>query len=150
MRGLRQVLLFLFAIAVAGCKRKVPAPWSQLDLPTAGLKEIDPDTDEHGYYAEYARTDRDGLLAEMSERLRSAGYKPACTALEGTVLGFSRGEHNIALKVDAVPELWLSIFDEHGKNNLLHGVCFGRYQLGEPTVVKKGAPSPLTEQDAGR
>lgn len=153
MRIARQILsfMFVFTVAVAGCKRKVPPPWSQLNLPTSGLKEIDRDTDEHGYYAEYTGSDREGLLADVSQRLQRAGYKPACTAVEGTVLGFSRGGHNIALKVDAVPELWLSIFDEKsGKDHLLHGVCFGRYQLGERTVVKEGATSPPSPQDAGR
>ena len=108
----------------------MPNAWSDVGVPAAGLLRVLSETNEHGFYADYAGRDRAALLAEVSRGLVSAGYSQSCTALDGWVLGFSDGRRQLALKVDALPELSVSLFDADGKEPLLHGLCFGRYHGG--------------------
>jgi hypothetical protein len=139
------------AVAVPACKKtgaatagttsatSVPKRWVDLRLPTDGLKEVLARTDAHGYYAdyEYAGADPSGLWEKVATALKAAGYAPACTAFEGNVRGFAKSGDNLAAKIDAFPGvLSLSIFDEQGKEPLLHGVCFGKYQAGPPERIK--------------
>jgi hypothetical protein len=139
------------AIAAPACKKTgpaatatataadVPKRWADLRLPTDRLKKVLARTDAHGYYAdyEYAGADQGGLWEKVATALKAAGYAPACTAFGGNVRGFAKGDDKLAAKIDAFPGvLSLSIFDEQGKEPLLHGVCFGKYQLGPRETIK--------------
>jgi hypothetical protein len=101
-----------------------------LNLPTEGMVRVLPESDEHGLYVDYCGKDRQLLLEDVSRRFVSAGYLQACTAEDGYVLGFSKGTETVAVKVDQVGVLALSIFDEHGLDPILHGLCFGKYRAG--------------------
>jgi hypothetical protein len=123
----------------AAAAADVPKRWADLRLPADGLKEVLARTDAHGYYAdyEYAGPDPSGLWAKVATALKAAGYAPACTAFDGNVRGFAKGGDKLAAKIDAFPGvLSLSIFDEQGKEPLLHGVCFGKYTAGPPERIK--------------
>ena len=143
----------LAAVATPACKKAgpattgapaaaatgVPKRWADLRLPTDGLKEVLARTDAHGYYAdhEYAGADLGGLWEKVATALKAAGYAPACTAFGGNVRGFAKGDDKLAAKIDAFPGvLSVSIFDEQGKDPLLHGVCFGKYTAGPPERIK--------------
>ena len=108
----------------------VPQAWSDLGLPTAGLHRVLPETDEHGFYADYVGLDRETLLGQVSHGLANAGFSQSCTAVDGMVLGFSNGRRELALKIDLLPEPSLSLFDGNGIDPILHGLCFGRYSEG--------------------
>ena len=110
--------------------QKVPKMWSDLGVPSTGLQRVSPDSNEHGFYADYSGRDRSALLGEVSRGLTNAGYTQTCTALDGLVLGFSNGRRQLALKIDIVGVLSLSLFDAEGREPLLHGLCFGRYHEG--------------------
>jgi hypothetical protein len=107
----------------------IPAAWSGLGIPTARLVRVLPESNEHGFYADYSGS-RELLLARIVDGLATAGYSRSCTALDGDVIGFSNGRRQLALKIDLLPEPYLSLFDEQGKEPLLHGLCFGRYREG--------------------
>ena len=146
--------LAVAAVATPACKKAGPATtvttgvaaatdvrkrWVELRLPTDGLKEVLARTDAHGYYADYNYfgADPSSLWEKVAAALKAAGYAPACTAFGGNVRGFAKGDDKLAAKIDAFPGvLALSIFDEHGKEPLLHGVCFGKYQAGPPERIK--------------
>jgi hypothetical protein len=55
---------------------------------------------------------------------------------EGHVRGFSRGDDQLAAKIDTLGGLALTVFDAQSKEALLHGACFGRLQLGPPRRIK--------------
>ena len=123
--------------APAAAATDVPKRWADLRLPTDGLKEVLARTDAHGYYADYAGADADNLWAKVATALKAAGYADACTAFEGNVRGFAKGDDKLAAKIDSLGgPLSLSIFDEQGKEPLLHGVCFGKYTAGPPERIK--------------
>jgi hypothetical protein len=96
-----------------------------------------PESNQHGFYAEYAGRDREALLAEASRGLLKAGYSQSCSAEEGYVLGFSKGSRQLALKIDLLPGPFLSLFDEKGSEPLLHGLCFGKYRAGPPQELSQ-------------
>jgi hypothetical protein len=111
--------------------------WTSLHLPTDSLKAVLPATNEHGYYADYAGRDEAALWAKVSGAMHTARYIPGCNVLDGRVRGFIRGEDKLAAKIDTFGDvLSLSIFDEQGKDPMLHGVCFGKYKLGPAEKIK--------------
>lgn len=114
----------------------VPKRWSELRLPAEGLTKVLARTDAHGYYADYAGIDAAALWSKVTAALSAARYQPACSVLDGNVRGFARGAEKLAVKIDSLGGVALSIFDEQGSEPLLHGVCFGRHQLGPPRVIK--------------
>lgn len=118
----------------------VPKRWSELRLPADGLTKVLAGTDAHGYYADYAGSDRDGLWQKVTAALGAAGYAPACTAFDDTVRGFAKGGDKLAAKIDSLGGLSLSLFDAQGHEPLLHGVCFGRFTAGPPKAIN---PSDL-------
>jgi hypothetical protein len=122
-------LVLLAALSLSACSRKaeVPRRWSELGLPTEGLKSVSDQTNEHGFYADYSDDQGSHLMELVSDRLRAAGYTPACSAFGDTVKGFAKGTSRLAMKVDTLGGVTLSIFDKQGKEPLLHGVCFGEY-----------------------
>jgi hypothetical protein len=134
----------------------VPKAWSDVGVPRAGLLRVSPESNEHGFYADYAGGDRAALLAEVSRGLVNAGYSQSCTAVDGQVLGFFDGRRQLALKIDMLPELSLSLFDANGKEPLLHGLCFGRYRAGPSHTLSQDEKEALArdieagegEQDA--
>ena len=96
-----------------------------------------PATNEHGYYADHSGADAAALWAKVSTALRAAGYAPVCNVLDGRVRGFAKGDDKLTAKIDTFGDvLSLSIFDEQGKDPLLHGVCFGKYKLGPEKRIK--------------
>lgn len=125
---------------------EVPAEWSALGVPTAGLVRILPESDAHGIYADYADRDEAALLDEVSRGLVAAGYSRACTAVDGHVVGFSNGHRQLALKIDLLPEPYLSLFDAEGKEPLLHGLCFGRYQAGPSRTLTQEEKEAFIEE----
>jgi hypothetical protein len=127
----------------------VPEPWSQLGVPSERLVSVSPDSNEHGFYGDYSGRDRSALLADVSRGLERAGYKRKCAAADGLVWGFSNGARQLALKIDQLPELSLSLFDEQGKEPVLHGLCFGRYRAG-PRHRLTQAEKELLAQDPER
>jgi hypothetical protein len=124
----------------------VTTDWFDLGVPRAGLVRVLPESNEHGFYADYSGKDRDALLDEVSRALAKAGYSPSCTAVDGLVLGFSNGRRQLALKVDTLPDLTLSLFDEQGTEPLLHGLCFGRYRAGPRHRLSKEEKEALTRK----
>lgn len=109
---------------------ELPKRWRSLRLPTEGVVRVDPQSDAHGVYVDYRGKDRQLLLEDVSRRLVAAGYVQSCTAEDGYVVGFSKGPDQVAVKVDQVGVLALSIFDERGLDPILHGLCFGKYRAG--------------------
>ena len=105
----------------------IPAPWSALGLPAKGLLRVRPGTDAHGFYADYSGQDRAALMAEVARGLWRAGYAQACSALQGSVVGFAKGDHRLAVAIDALGYLSLSVFDAQGKEPALYEHCFGRF-----------------------
>jgi hypothetical protein len=138
MRALGAALVFVAAGAAApACTKRVPARWAELRLPTEGLQQVRPRTDDHGYYADYAGDDEAALWGKVSATLSAAGYAPACNMFDGHVRGFARGEDRLAAKIDTLGGvLAFAIFDEQGKESLLHGACFGKYQVGPARRIK--------------
>jgi hypothetical protein len=139
------------ALAAPGCKKTAPATaamaidvpagvpkrWAELRLPSDGLKEVLARTDAHGYYADYAGTDPGDLWEKVAAALKAAGYAASCNVLAGNVRGFAKGDDRLAVKIDAFAGvLALSIFDGQAKEQLLHGACFGKYQVGPPERIK--------------
>jgi hypothetical protein len=115
---------------------------------------VSPESDEHGFYADYAGHDSAALLAQVSRGLASAGYSQSCSAVDGMVLGFSNGRRQLALKVDTLGGLVLSLFDAEGKEPLLHGLCFGQYRAGQWHTLDKDEKDALARKleagDTGR
>jgi hypothetical protein len=108
----------------------LPSAWAEVGVPAAGLLRVLPGSDEHGFYGDYVGRDRDALLALVTSGLTASGFKRSCSAVQGMVLGFSRGQRRLAVKVDVLDVLVLSIFDERGRDPVLHGLCFGAYREG--------------------
>ena len=124
----------------------VPAEWLALGVPTAGLVRVLPESDEHGIYADYADREEAVLFDEVSRGLAAAGYSQVCTAVDGHVVGFSNGHRQLALKIDLLPEPYLSLFDAEGKEPLLHGLCFGRYRAGPSRTLTQEEKEAFIEQ----
>jgi hypothetical protein len=114
---------------------ELPARWAALHLPTDGLQKIESGTDEHTCTLDYAGNDSDALWDKVTAALKAAGYVPACNSTEIHVRGFRKGDDRLAMKIDSIGGLVVSIFDAHGKEPLLHGVCFGLLKLGPPQEV---------------
>jgi len=135
-------------MVVPGCAKKsadagassavaMPKRWSDLRLPTDGLQQLLPRTNDHQFYADYSGGDDAALWEKVSVALGKVGYAPACSLFEGRVRGFAKGGDKLAAKVDSVAgTLALAIFDDHGTEALLHGACFGKFKLGPPQQIK--------------
>jgi hypothetical protein len=114
-------------ISIGACKDKtIPEQWAVLGVPAKGLVEVQDKTDANGFYADYEGYDLKGLMNAVDGELRRRGYAPACTAFEGNVRGFTKDSSRLAMKVDQFAETTvLSLFDQHGSEPMLFGVCFG-------------------------
>ena len=134
------------SVAVESDSSSIPEAWSALGLPSAGLVRVLPESDDHGFYADYAGLDRELLLSEVSKGLAGAGYSQTCTAVEGLVVGFSNGDRELALKIDMLPDPFLSLFDADGREPLLHGLCFGRYREGPWRTLSQEEKEALAEE----
>jgi hypothetical protein len=133
---MRTFLLLALTLCICACSADVPTRWRSLPYPKEHLIAVEKATDDHGIYLEYKGTSRELLLRQIEANLKFAGYAKTGEAFSGTVFGFSKGEDKLAVKVDQFGEkLFLAIFDAQGKEPLLHGAVFGKYQLGE---VKSG------------
>jgi len=128
-----KTLLYLIAmLTFVGCSRDVPARWGSLPYPKEHLSIVESATNEHGIYIEYQGLTRTQLLQQVEAGLKGVGYVKVGEAFDGTVFGYSKGEDRLAVKVDQFGgKLFLAVFDEQGKEPLLHGVVFGKYQVGE-------------------
>jgi hypothetical protein len=142
-----RALLGVLLLSACGSK-DIPENWRYITLPTAGFVRVGDATDENGLYLEYQGVSREELFRQVSAALIAAGYSIHGEAFHGTVVGFERGESRLAMKIDQLDELYVAIFNEHGKEPLLHGVVFGRYILG-PEVTGEKARQMLLE-DLGK
>jgi hypothetical protein len=123
-------------LAATACAKKTPARWTELHLPAEGLEKVLPETDDHIYYADYTGVDEATLWAKVAAAMGAAGYKPACNMFDGHVRGFSKGDEQMAAKIDTLGGLALTVFDAQSKEALLHGACFGKLQLGPAQRIK--------------
>jgi hypothetical protein len=76
---------------------------------------------------------------------RAVGYQKYGEAFDGNVIGYARGTSQLAVKIDDLDAQYLAIFNENGKEPLLHGVVFGRYALGEPVTGDQAKEALLNE-----
>ena len=102
-------------LAAGACAKKTPARWSALHLPADGLEKVLPETDDHIYYADYTGLDEAALWAKVTAALGAAGYKPACSLFDGHLRGFSKGDDQLAAKIDTLGAVALTIFDAQSK-----------------------------------
>ena len=124
------------AALVACSAPPAPTQWRGIPVVKDNLVRVEDTTNPHGLYVEYKGISREALLQRTTASLLGAGYAKVSIAFDGNVLGFSKGTDQLAVKVDQFGEtLYLAIFDEGGKEPLLHGVVFGKYKVGE---VKSG------------
>ena len=123
----------------------VPKNWRDIVLPAAGFVRVEKESDENGLYVEYRDVSCEVLLAGVSSALVAAGYTRCGEALEGNVLGFEKGASQVAVRIDGGETLYLAIFNENGVDPLLHGVVFGRYELGQ-TIEGEDARSMLFKE----
>jgi len=144
---LRTTCSFLVALAYLGCSgHPLFGPimndrWKELGVPQEGITLILSSSDEHGFFANYSGLEHGQLLQLVSEKLEAAGYEEACSIFDGRVVGFKKGEEELGVKVDLLGgEVGLSVFDSQSHEEMLLGLCFGRYSLGEPEVIKEGVP----------
>jgi hypothetical protein len=127
-------LLFLITIGISlfcSCSStKIPEKWDVLKITNKGLIEIEKETDENGLYLKFEGISRNDLLKNVKESLNAANYEEIGDAFEGRVIGFTNGEENLAVKIDQFDKtLYLAIFNENGKEPLLHRVVFGKYNV---------------------
>jgi hypothetical protein len=115
--------------------------WEELGVPQEGITLILESSDQHGFFANYIGVEHGQLLDAVSSQLEAAGYEEACSYLDGRLIGFTKGVEEIGVKVDLLgEEVGLSVFDSESHEKLLLGLCFGRYTVGEPVVIKEGKP----------
>jgi len=113
--------------------------WKELGIPEEGITLILDSSDEHGFFANYRGFNHEQLLNLVSRQLEEAGYEEACSFLDGRLIGFKKGEEEMGVKVDLLgDEVGLSVFDSESHEEMFLGLCFGRYTLGEPEVIKEG------------
>jgi|GEM_PF-1932767 len=123
---------------VAAAPRKTDQRWASLGLPESRVVKVLADSNEHGYFANYSGSDPKAFLVDISSRIEAAGYTKVCTAFEGWVVGFKKGNETIGVKVDALgDEVGLSVFDDESREELILGVCTGKYSLGESKTAEE-------------
>jgi hypothetical protein len=139
--------IMLGAMLVAACSSsKLPAKWEELGVSKEGLVKVESETDQNGLYLEYRGRSRESILDSATQSLTGAGYKKIGVAFDGEVLGFEKEKDQLAVKVDQFGDsFYLAIFNEHGKEPLLHGVVFGKYTLG-PKVSGDEAKQQLLKE----
>ena len=136
----RLLLALLLSPLLAGCSSAPSERWTNFAYPKEHLTRIEESTDEHGLYLEYSGITREELYRQVETALIGAGYARVGEVFDGAVLGFAKGEDELAVKVDQVGEkLFLAVFDAQGIDPLLHGVVFGRYQVGETITGTEAA-----------
>jgi hypothetical protein len=128
--------MLVACLAAGACAKKTPARWSDLHLPAEGLEKVLPETNDHIYYADYTGVDEAALWGKLTTALGAAGYQPACSMFEGHLRGFSKGDDQLAAKIDTVGVVALTVFDAQSKEWLLHGACFGKFQVGPAQRIK--------------
>ncbi|WP_260295059.1 hypothetical protein [Sedimenticola hydrogenitrophicus] len=117
-----------FLAMAAFAAPQLPANWANLNITDRGMVQVEKETDENGLYVEYKGLSREELLGSVVQALNRAGYVLVGTALDGVVAGFANGKERLALKIDQFGDsLFLAIFNEKGKEPLLHGMVFGQY-----------------------
>lgn len=122
------ILIFSLMTTKAFAGPQMPADWTSLKIAEQGLVRIEGETDENGLYVEYRGLSRDALLRRVFQSMEEAGYALVGTALNGAVAGFAKDQDRLALKIDQFGDsLYLAIFNEKGKEPLLHGIVFGQY-----------------------
>jgi hypothetical protein len=144
---MKQFLLMLGMATLISCSAsQVPTKWSHLGIAEKGLVKVEKQTDENGLYAQYRGVSRDDLLRSISQSLVASGYVKVGTAFDGNVIGFTKGKDQLAVKVDQLDDtLYLAIFNEKGKEPLLHGVVFRKYVAG-PGVSGEEAKARLLKE----
>jgi hypothetical protein len=141
---MRFFLVIVLAIIMTSCSDpKVPTKWAELKITNEGFEKVEKETDQNGYYVIYSGISRDQLLKNVSQSLFAAGYKEVGTAFGGSVLGYAKDQDRLAVKIDQLDgKLYLAIFNENGKEPLLHGTVFGKY-VATPVASKDEAKKAL-------
>lgn len=138
-------IIFL-ALCLSACSADIPYRWRSFPYPKEHLSKVEKETDDHGIYIEYSGVSREQLLKQVEANLIAAGYAKVGEEFSRTVLGFSKGEERLAVKVDQFDKkLFLAVFDAQGKEPLLHGVVFGKYKLGEVVTGSEAKDKLLNE-----
>jgi hypothetical protein len=134
-------------LLLAACSLEhMPAKWRELGISEEGLVRVEDETDENGLYLEYRGRSREELTASVWHALTTSGYTRSHSALDGNALGFEKDDDRLVVKIDRVEDrLYLAIFNEKGKDPLLHGVVFGKYTLGPPVAGEKANEALLEE-----
>ena len=128
---MQRLLAAIALLCVTACSsHSLPARWREFEvIAPHNLVRIEPGTDEHGLYAEYKDIPRDVLFERVTDSLTDQGYAKVGKAFDGLVVGYAKGSNQLAVKIEQFEgRLYLAIFDEKGKEPLLHGVVFGKYQ----------------------
>jgi hypothetical protein len=134
------------AIAVAACSPAAPSEWRGIPLVKDKLVKVEDTTNDHGLYAVYSGISRAEVFQRVATVMAGAGYTKVGEAFEGSVHGYTKGTEQLAVKVDQFgDQLFLAIFDAKGKEPLMHGVMFGKYQLGEKTTGQEAKDQLLKD-----
>ena len=136
MRECKLPLWFILFVLFS-CSQKVPENWQSLGIPSQGLVKVYDHTDSNGFYADYKGYTSEDLSQQIGTRLLELGYTEVCSEFAGMVKGFQNHETKFIIKVDELGgKIGLSVFNEHGAEPLLFGLCFKGYKLGKPIRVK--------------
>lgn len=143
-RGL--IISILGAAALAACSPAAPTEWRGIPVVKDQLVKVEGDTNDHGLYAVYSGVSRAEVFQRTAAAMAGAGYTKVGEAFEGSVHGYTKGSEQLAVKVDQFgDQLFLAVFDAKGKEPLMHGVMFGKYQLGEKTTGQEAKDQLLKE-----
>jgi len=122
---------------LTGCSQEVPKKWQQLGIPNEGIIKVYSHTNENGFYADYDGYTSGKLIETIASNLQASGYSEVCSKFDGMVKGFQKGNEKYILKVvDLGEKSGISLFNEHGEEPLLFGICFKGYRLSDPVRYK--------------
>ena len=143
-------LIALFGIAaLASCASNSEPPiWQGISFPSAGFESVEGTSNEHGIYLVYHDLEYQDLFTELEQSLGQAGYSKVGEAFDGAVVGFVKERSEIAMKVDQFGStFYVALFDEKGKEPILHKLVFGRAELG-PKLTDEEAKAQILKDFA--
>ncbi len=144
---MRLTIVAIVILVTAACSSQaIPPEWEELGIAGDGLVRVEKESDENGLYLEFRDRSRESLYESARKALERSGYTQSRVAFDGDVLGFERNDDQLVVKVDEFGgSSHLAIFNERGKDPLLHGVVFGKYTLG-PKVSGEEAKKQLLQE----
>lgn len=139
---IRHWILAVACLVTVSCSADpIPKKWIEIGIPTDNIVQLGKETNENGFYADYNSISRRELWDSVSKALEAVGYSEVGSAFGGTVLGFVRGDDQLAMKIEQTGNLLhLSIFNSKGGGSaeLLHGAVFGKYKLEKVDTIAPG------------